>query len=185
MLIAFLICGVMTTIVVVVGGLLGVIGFVLEAPKEFPEEFGIKTPPPTLPIVTELCRHEIPGVHGKEGRVLMVELPSGVHGNPHRPPGTLFAHVLQGTVMSTSNDAPAQQYGPGDTWFEPPMQFGVWDSNEGLETAKLLVFDLTEPDQPMQFFEPDEENRSVPYPKTRAQVESSLTPSGHDIGRSR
>lgn len=185
MLIAFLIWGAMTTIVVVVGGVLALLGFVTHAPQEFPEEFGTKTPPPTHPVVTELCRHEIPGVHGTEGRVLMVELPPGVHGNPHRHPRALFAHVLQGTVMSTSEDAPPQQHGPGDTWFELPMRLTLRESNEGWETAKLLIFDLAAHGQPLKFAEVAEDGTSALHPETREYAEARFTTAGHDPGGSR
>lgn len=179
MLIAFLIWGAMTTVVVVAVGALAVIGFVVEAPTEFPEEFGTEvTFRPTHPIVTELNRHTIPGLQGKEGRVVSVEFPGGIHVGPHRHPGAIFAHVLQGTVTSQAEGSAPQQHEAGDTWFEAPMELYVSADNPGWETAKVLVFDLAEGGEPVQFFEPSG-NAVTRRSSPQAGIESALTATQH------
>lgn len=185
MLIALLIGVVMSAILVIGVGLLGLIGFVAEAPKEFPQEFGTEaTPPPTHPIVTELSRHTVPGLQGKEGRVLSVEFPGGVHVGPHRHPGAIFAHVVQGTVTSHAESSPPQQHKTGDTWFEAPMELYAYVDNQGWETAKVLVFDLTDAGESVQFFEPPG-NGATTYPNPRAGSELTLIATQHDMGGSR
>jgi hypothetical protein len=57
--------------------------------------------------------------------------------------------------------------------------------NDGWDTAKVLLFDLTERGQPLQFLEPGEESKSALQSTTQVQAEASLATSGHVIGGSR
>ena len=185
MVIAFAIWIVMMTVLVLVVGFLGLVGFVAAAPKKFPEEFGTEaTRPPTHPIVTELSRHTIPGLKGTEGRVLSVEFPGGVHVGPHRHPGATFAHVLQGTVISQAESSPPQHHNAGDTWFGAPMELYMSVDNQGWQPAKMLVFDLADASEPAQFFEPSR-NGATTYANLRAGSELTLIATQHDLGGSR
>ena len=49
---------------------------------------------------------------------------------------------------------PPHEYGPGEFWFEPRDHLHVDVGNDGGEaSARLLVFYLTEPGQPVLVFE--------------------------------
>jgi quercetin dioxygenase-like cupin family protein len=105
-------------------------------------------------IVTEIAAWPIEGLEGKEGRMLTVEIPPGLHAPPHRHPGWQFIHVLEGRVISQMEGEPAREYGPGEVWYEPRNRLHVDVGNDSPDTwTKVLVFYLTEPGQPVTVFE--------------------------------
>jgi quercetin dioxygenase-like cupin family protein len=106
-------------------------------------------------IVTEIAKWPVEGLEGdKEGRILTVEIPPGVHAPPHRHPGWQFIHVLEGEVVSQMEGEPARVYEPGEVWYETRDHLHVDIGNDSPDTwAKILVFYLTEPGQPVLVFE--------------------------------
>ena len=102
-------------------------------------------------IVTEVAKWSI---EGKEGRILTVEYPPGVHAPSHRHPGWQFIHVLEGRVVSRMEGEEAREYEPGQAWYEARDHLHVDIGNDSPDTwAKILVFYLTEPGQPVLVFE--------------------------------
>ena len=105
-------------------------------------------------FVTEIAKWPLDGLEGKEGRILTVEIPPGVHAPPHRHPGWQFIHVLEGKVISQMEGEPAREYEPGEVWYEPRNHLHMDIGNDSADTwAKILVFYLTEPGQPVLVFE--------------------------------
>jgi quercetin dioxygenase-like cupin family protein len=101
-------------------------------------------------IVTELGRWPLDGLAGHEVRLLTVEHPPGVHTPPHRHPGWLVAHVLHGPVVSQMEGEPSRSYQTGEWWFEPSGRLHVDAGNDQPDaTTKILVFTVTEADQPV------------------------------------
>ena len=49
--------------------------------------------------VTELMTHELPGIDGKEGTIIMVEYPPGGSDAEHRHNASTFVYVLEGAVV--------------------------------------------------------------------------------------
>jgi quercetin dioxygenase-like cupin family protein len=104
-------------------------------------------------IVTELAKWPLEEL-GKEGRLITVEFPPGVHTPPHRHPGWQWIWVLDGRVVSQMEGEPLREYGPGEWWFEPRDHLHVDSGNDsGEASARLLVFYLTEPGQPVTVLE--------------------------------
>jgi quercetin dioxygenase-like cupin family protein len=104
--------------------------------------------------VTEVAKWPIDGMEGKEGRILTVEYPPGVHAPPHRHPGWQFIYVLEGKVVSQMEGEPAREYEPGQAWYEARDHLHQNIGNPSPDTwAKILVFYLTEPGQPVLVFE--------------------------------
>jgi quercetin dioxygenase-like cupin family protein len=93
-------------------------------------------------------------MEGKEGRILTVEYPPGVHAPAHRHPGWQFIYVLEGKVVSQMEGEPAREYVPGQAWYEARDHLHQNIGNPSPDTwAKILVFYLTEPGQPVLVFE--------------------------------
>lgn len=89
-------------------------------------------------------------MEGKEGRILMVEYPPGVHTPAHRHPGWQFIYVLEGTVVHQMEGEEAREYEPGEVWYEVRDHLHLDIGNDSSDAwAKILVFYLTEPGQPV------------------------------------
>jgi len=98
-------------------------------------------------VVTEVAKWPI---EGREGRILVVEYPPGVHTPPHRHPGWQFIHVLEGTVVHQMEGEEAREYEPGEAWYETRDHLHLDIGNDSPDTwAKIVVFYLTEPGQPV------------------------------------
>jgi quercetin dioxygenase-like cupin family protein len=111
-------------------------------------------------IITEVARWPIEGMEGKEGRILTVEYPPGVHTPAHRLPGWMFVRVLEGKVVSRMEGEPARKYGPGEVWYEGRDHLHLDAGNDSPDSrAKILVFYLTEPGQPVLV--PEEASKPV------------------------
>ncbi|WP_295990206.1 cupin domain-containing protein [Rugamonas sp.] len=99
-----------------------------------------------------------PAMNGKEARAILQALPladvpntkglmatvtyaPGQASVPHRHPGSVFAYVLEGEVISKLDDGPEVTYKAGDSWVESPgMRHVVSRNASETKPAKLLVF---------------------------------------------
>jgi quercetin dioxygenase-like cupin family protein len=110
----------------------------------------------TRSIITEVAKWPLDGLPGKEVRLLTVEYPPGVHTPPHRHPGWQLIYVLEGRVVSQMEGEPAQNFKANDFWFEPREHLHLDAGNDDPHgRAKILVFYVTEPGQPVLIPEPD------------------------------
>jgi quercetin dioxygenase-like cupin family protein len=79
-----------------------------------------------------------------------------VHTPPHRHPGWQLIYVLEGRVVSQMEGEPAQNFKANDFWFEPREHLHLDAGNDDPHgRAKILVFYVTEPGQPVLIPEPD------------------------------
>ena len=78
---------------------------------------------------------------GTDVTILTVDYPPGGSTPRHQHPGTTYAYVLQGAMVSQVNDGPAQTFTTGQMWTEQPHDHHMIAKNaSSTEPAKLLVF---------------------------------------------
>lgn len=70
--------------------------------------------------VTPVMKQAVPELPGKQVLIATVELEPGQSSSPHLHPGSLFAYVLEGTVVSQLEGHPAVTYSAGQSWYEGP-----------------------------------------------------------------
>jgi quercetin dioxygenase-like cupin family protein len=88
-----------------------------------------------------VLRKQLPEAPGKEARVATVSFAPGQAAAPHRHPGSIFAYVTRGHVVSQLAGGPATTYGPGEGWYEPPGAHHIVARNASdSEPAELVVF---------------------------------------------
>lgn len=105
--------------------------------------------------VEQLAVWPIDGLEGREARLLVVEVPPGVHAPIHHHDGWQFIYVLEGAVTSQMHGESAERYETGQAWHERREQRHLAFGNDGDATARVLVFYLTEPGQPVLSFDAD------------------------------
>ncbi len=69
---------------------------------------------------TPLQRQKLTDVPGKTGIVVLVSYAPGQASQPHVHPGSVFAYVVEGEVVSQLDGQPAMTYRAGQSWYEPP-----------------------------------------------------------------
>ena len=77
--------------------------------------------------------------------VLTVDYAPGAASDSHVHPGSVFAYVLEGTVVTQLEDGKLMTYTKGQSWYEPPKKPHLVSKNGSrTEPAKLLVILLSE-----------------------------------------
>ena len=95
--------------------------------------------------VSVLIKQRLADMTGKEGTVLIVDYAPGAASGPHVHPGSVFAYVLEGTVVSQVEGDRPTTYTKGQSWYESPKQPHLVSKNASkTEAAKLLVFLLSQ-----------------------------------------
>jgi quercetin dioxygenase-like cupin family protein len=96
---------------------------------------------PSAGIVHMLSQQPLAGVPGTDVTVFTVEYPPGGSTPPHEHPGTTYAYVLEGAVVSQLNDGPVQTFTKGQMWMEHPHDRHMVSKNASTtEPAKFLVW---------------------------------------------
>ncbi|WP_250453532.1 cupin domain-containing protein [Caballeronia sp. ATUFL_M2_KS44] len=91
--------------------------------------------------VTPVMKQAVPEAPGKNVLMATVAFKPGQASEAHMHPGSIFAYVLEGHVVSQLEGSAARTYGPGDSWYEPPGAHHIVAKNaSATEPAKLLVF---------------------------------------------
>jgi quercetin dioxygenase-like cupin family protein len=91
--------------------------------------------------VTPLMKQAIPEAAGKDVLIATVAYKPGQASEAHMHPGSIFAYVLEGHVVSQLEGSPAKTFGPGESWYEPPGAHHIVSRNASrTKPAKLLVF---------------------------------------------
>ncbi|MGH7905837.1 MAG: cupin domain-containing protein [Candidatus Binataceae bacterium] len=91
--------------------------------------------------VTELMRKDIPDMKGKQVSVVTVTYAPGASSSPHRHPGSVFAYVLEGAVVSQVEPGKPTTYTQGQMWYELPMHLHRISRNASTtEQARILAF---------------------------------------------
>jgi quercetin dioxygenase-like cupin family protein len=87
-----------------------------------------------------LSQQPLAGQTGTDVTILTVDYSPGGSTPPHEHPGTTYAYVLQGAVVSKVNDGPTQTFTMGQSWTEQPHDHHMISKNaSSTEPAKLLV----------------------------------------------
>jgi quercetin dioxygenase-like cupin family protein len=95
--------------------------------------------------VSVLMKQRLVDMAGKEATVLTVNYAPGAASDSHVHPGSVFAYVLEGTVVTQLEDGKLTTYTKGQSWYEPPKKPHLVSKNGSrTETAKLLVVLLSE-----------------------------------------
>jgi quercetin dioxygenase-like cupin family protein len=96
--------------------------------------------PASAGVIQVLSQRPLAGQTGTDVTILTVDYPPGGSTPPHEHPGTTYAYVLQGSVVSKVDDGPAQTFTRGQMWTEQPHDHHMVSRNaSSTEPAKLLV----------------------------------------------
>ncbi|WP_321890306.1 cupin domain-containing protein [Paraburkholderia bannensis] len=105
----------------------------------------------TEEVVQPVMRQAIPEAPGKLVLMATVSYLPGQSSAPHMHPGSIFAYVLEGHVVSQLDGAPARTYGPGESWYEAPGAHHLVSRNASpTQPAKLLVFAVVAEHDPVK-----------------------------------
>lgn len=107
--------------------------------------------PAAAETVRPILRQSLPDVPGKQATMLTVSYEPGQTSAPHFHPGSVFAYVLEGSVVSQLEGAAAQTYTQGQSWYEPPRAHHLVSRNASdSQPAKLLVWLLGREGEPVK-----------------------------------
>jgi quercetin dioxygenase-like cupin family protein len=91
--------------------------------------------------VAPVQMQKLPDAPGKQVVIAVVSYEPGQSSTAHRHPGSVFAYVLEGKIVSQLDGQPPVTYKAGDSWYEPPRIGHVVSRNASNERpAKLLAF---------------------------------------------
>ncbi len=92
-------------------------------------------------VVHILSQKPLAGQPGTDIIVLTVDYAPGGATPPHEHPGTTYAYVLEGAIISRIDDGQPQTFTKGQMWTEQPHDRHMESKNaSATEPAKLLVF---------------------------------------------
>jgi quercetin dioxygenase-like cupin family protein len=95
--------------------------------------------------VSVLMKQSLGDMAGKEATVLTVDYAPGAASDPHVHPGSVFAYVLEGTVVTQLEGEQPMTYTKGQSWYELPKKPHMVSRNASVtEPAKLLVLLLSQ-----------------------------------------
>jgi quercetin dioxygenase-like cupin family protein len=95
--------------------------------------------------VSVLMKQPLADMAGKVATVLTVDYAPGAASGPHVHPGSVFAYVLEGTVVTQLEGEQPMTYTKGQSWYESPKQPHMVSKNASVtEPAKLLVVLLSQ-----------------------------------------
>lgn len=95
--------------------------------------------------VSVLLKERLADMAGKEGTMITVEYAPGAASDQHFHPGSVFAYVLEGAVVSQLAGGHPVTYTKGQSWYESPKIPHVISKNASkTKAAKLLVFLLSQ-----------------------------------------
>jgi quercetin dioxygenase-like cupin family protein len=98
-----------------------------------------------------VMRQAIPEAAGKNVLIATVSYTPGQASEAHMHPGSIFAYVLEGHVVSQLEGSPARTYGPGESWYEAPGAHHLVSRNASkTKPAKLLVFAIVGEQDPVK-----------------------------------
>ena len=96
-------------------------------------------------VVSVLMKQSLADMAGKVATVLTVDYAPGAASDPHVHPGSVFAYVLEGTVVSQLDGGEPITYTKGQSWYESPKKPHIVSKNASkTEPAKLLVLLLSQ-----------------------------------------
>jgi quercetin dioxygenase-like cupin family protein len=95
--------------------------------------------------VSVLMKQSLADMAGKVATVLTVDYAPGAASGPHIHPGSVFAYILEGAVVSQVDGGEPITYTKGQSWYESPKTPHIVSKNASkTEPAKLLVLLLSQ-----------------------------------------
>jgi quercetin dioxygenase-like cupin family protein len=95
--------------------------------------------------ISVVMKQRLADMAGKEATVLIVDYAPGAASEVHAHPGSVFAYVLEGTILSQLDGEEPTTYAKGQSWYESPKKPHVVSKNASeTHPAKLLVFLLSQ-----------------------------------------
>lgn len=95
--------------------------------------------------VSVLMKQSLADMAGKVATVLTVDYAPRAASGPHVLPGSVFAYVLEGAVVSQLEGGEPITYTKGQSWYESPKKPHIVSKNASkTEPAKLLVLLLSQ-----------------------------------------
>lgn len=77
--------------------------------------------------------------------VITLVMPPGSSAAPHRHTGQVFAYILEGELQNQVEPGPLRTYGPGDYFYEAPLQVHrVMRNMSNTKVVKLLITQIEE-----------------------------------------
>jgi quercetin dioxygenase-like cupin family protein len=94
--------------------------------------------------VSVLMKQPLADMVGKVATMLTVAYAPEAASDPHVHPGSVFAYVLEGTVVTQLEGEQPVTYTKGQSWYESPKKPHMVSRNASVtESAKILVFLLS------------------------------------------
>ncbi len=102
--------------------------------------------PPKIEVLFEL---DLEDIDGKTITLTNLEYPPGAGTPAHHHPAHTVVYVVSGHVESSVDDAEPIVYGPGDVWYESPMQLHATFRNPSdTEPFKAIAFMIRDTSKP-------------------------------------
>ena len=96
-----------------------------------------------------LFTHALEDIQDREITLVNLEYPPGAAAPQHRHPAHTIVYVVSGHVESSVDDQDPIIYGPGDVWYESPMQLHATFRNpsesEPFQAIAFMLRDSTKP----------------------------------------
>lgn len=91
--------------------------------------------------VTPLLTHDLPGLAGKEGAMVLVDYPPGGADPVHRHNASVFVYVFQGSVIMQVKGQAAVTLHEGQSFFEGPADVHLVGRNASTTApARFIAF---------------------------------------------
>ncbi|HET6803937.1 MAG TPA: cupin domain-containing protein [Frateuria sp.] len=120
--------------------------------------------------IMPVMQQAIPELPGKVVRMVVVSYKPGQSSDAHMHPGSVFAYVAQGSVVSQLEGQPPRTYRQGEGWYETPGVHHLVSRNASTtEPATLLVWAISGLNQPVK----------LPLPASGATPLAQLPVVGH------
>lgn len=101
--------------------------------------------------VRPIMHQFLPDVPDRKVTMVTVSYEPGQASKPHLHPGSVFAYVLEGSVVSQLEGEEAKTYTQGQSWYEPPRAHHLVSRNASdSQPAKLLVWLLGGENEPVK-----------------------------------
>jgi quercetin dioxygenase-like cupin family protein len=112
-----------------------------------PGEATASAPQRPATVVKPVSCERLPNAPGKSLTTVTVEFPPNAHTPRHRHPGSVMAFVTKGQVRSQLTGGPAEIFGVGQSWFEPPGTIHLFAENaSATEPAEILAIFVADSD---------------------------------------
>jgi quercetin dioxygenase-like cupin family protein len=101
------------------------------------------------PKMEVLLSQKLSDLEGREMVLIELEYPPGVATKPHRHPSHTIVYVISGQIESSVDDGVPIVYGPGESFYESPMQLHATFRNPSatkpFKAIAVMVRDTSKP----------------------------------------